>query len=399
MSDLYTFSQTTLGHRHIKENTPCEDASLAEYDAQRGFAVAAVADGHGSSIYARSRFGSAFAVNAAKEVFTRFAEKYKDIPGTLTELLSSEETRRQTVRRITDAILENWLAAVDVHLQENPVTEEELSGMPEKFADMFRHEVDLPTLYGTTLIAGLWMQDYLILVHQGDGRCAVFYGDGTFNQPIPWDKLCYDTYTTSLCEDSAAARFRSHVIDLRETPVAACFFGTDGVEDSFKSMDDMHIFYMQLCRLILEKPNTFVDGLAKTLPKLTKTGSQDDISIAGIADMKILPENIRRMMQYVVKHTKKAQVDKVQQKIDMMRPVHQRNKEDLHHCELAVLDQAAARLKKGEALTRENLEAIIRKADKRLTETCFDCIDARTVFEGYHKRYMEILEEHSRGKS
>ncbi len=399
MDELYTFHQTTLGHRHIKDGTPCEDASLSLFEKERGYAIAAVADGHGSSIYARSRFGSEFAVNAAKEVFTAFAEKFREQPGALTERMSDDETRRQTVRRITDAILEHWLAAVDKHLQENPVTEEELAGMPEKFADMFRHEVDMPTLYGTTVIAALWMQDYLILVHQGDGRCAVFYDGGTFDQPIPWDKLCYDTYTTSLCEDSAAARFRSHVIDLREKPVAACFLGTDGVEDSFRSMDDMHIFYMQLCRLILEKQDNFVNGLAKTLPKLTKTGSQDDISVAGIADLKLLQANIRTLMHYVVTHTKKVQVDKVQQKIDMMRPVHQRNKEDLHNCELAVLEKASAKLKPGEPLTRENLEKILLKADKRLTETCFDCIDARTVFEGYHKRYMEILEMQKNGKS
>lgn len=393
MSNLYPFHQTTIGHRHIKDGTPCEDASLSFYDESLGCAVAAVADGHGSSIYARSRFGSEFAVNAAKDVFTAFAEKYKDKPASLTELFSDETAKKQTVRRITDSILEHWLAAVDAHLQENPVTEEELSGMPEKFADMFRHEVDMPTLYGTTLMAALWLHDYLILVHQGDGRCAVFYADGSFNQPIPWDKLCYDTFTTSLCEDSAAERFRSHVIDLREEPVAACFLGTDGVEDSFKSMEDMHIFYMQLCRLILEKPATFVDGLAKTLPKLTKTGSQDDISIAGIADTKQLESNIRGFMRYVVNRTKKVQVDKVQQKLDMMKPVHERNKEDLHYCELAVLEQTAAKLKAGEPLTRGNLEKILLKADKRLTETCFDCIDARIVFESYHKRYLEILEQ------
>ena len=391
MRDLYTFHQTTRGHRHIKDGTPCEDASYSGSNEVLGCTIAAVADGHGSAVYARSRLGSEFAVRAAKDVFTAFAEKYKDKSGSLTELFSNEDTKSQTIRRITDSILEHWLSAVDTHLQENPPTEEELSTMPARFADMFRQGVETQMLYGTTLIAALWLEDYLILVHQGDGRCVVFYGDGTFNQPIPWDKLCYDTFTTSLCEDSAAARFRSHVIDLRENPVAACFLGTDGVEDSFKTMEDMHIFYMQLCRLILEKPKTFTDGLSKTLPKLTKTGSQDDISVAGIADPKLLEENIRKMMHYVVSHTKKVQVDKVQQKIDMMRPVHTHLREDLHHCELAVLDQAGAKLKSDIPRTRENLEKVLLNANPRLTETCFDCIEARINFEGYHKRFFEIL--------
>ena len=170
MRELYPFHQTTLGHRHIKDQTPCEDASFSFVNETLGCAFAAVADGHGSSIYARSRLGSEFAVKAANDVFTAFAEKYKDKPEALNELFASEETKKQTVRRLTDSILEHWLAAVDAHLQENPVTEEELAPMPAKFADMFANGVDMPTLYGTTLMAALWMQDYLILVHQGDGR-------------------------------------------------------------------------------------------------------------------------------------------------------------------------------------------------------------------------------------
>ena len=84
-----------------------------------------------------------------------------------------------------------------------------------------------------------------------------------------------------------------------------------------------------------------------------------------------------------------------------MHPQHTRLKEDLHYCELAVLEKTSAKLKKGTAISREALEEIIRNADPRLTETCFDCIEARINFEGYHKRYLEILgqQENSSNKS
>ena len=391
MEQFFTFHQTTIGHRHIKEHTLCEDASFSLTDTENGFAMAAAADGHGSAIYCRSRFGSAFAVQAAQAVFTDFARKCADQPETRSELFRDAETTRQTARQITDAILRHWHAAVKQHLSEHPVQDEELETMPRKFAMLFKNGEDTATMYGTTLIAALRLEDYLILVQQGDGRCVVFYRDGSLNQPIPWDPLCIGTLTTSLCEDNAEEHFRSHVISLKEEPVSAVFLGTDGVEDSFRSMDDMHIFYMKLLRYLQVHPEMFNDELAMLLPKLTRSGSQDDISVSGIVSMNDLPALLDKFRKYISKFNRKDQEDKHKKKIDMMRPVHDHLKTDLHHCELAVLEKTAAKLGKGTPLTREALEAVIRKADPRLTETCFDCIEARINFEGYHKRYLEVL--------
>lgn len=78
-------------------------------------------------------------------------------------------------------------------------------------------------IYGTTLMAALALPGCLLLIHQGDGRIDVFYGDGRVEQPVPWDIRCEDTTTTSMCDADVTSSIRHKIINLRETPVVACY--------------------------------------------------------------------------------------------------------------------------------------------------------------------------------
>ena len=69
----------------------------------------------------------------------------------------------------------------------------------------------------------LMVSKYLILIQQGDGRCDVFYKDGSVDQPIPWDERCKGSTTTSMCDTDAFASIRSAVIDTEERGVVACY--------------------------------------------------------------------------------------------------------------------------------------------------------------------------------
>jgi hypothetical protein len=184
-----------------------------------------------------------------------------------------------------------WTDRVLGDYEENPPTTEETGEMPQAAVE----PEQIAHIYGTTLIVALWLPECLILLQQGDGRCDVFYEDGSVDQPIPWDERCHENVTTSMCDSDAAASFRSCVIDRKETPVMACFLDCDGVEDAYHDSDEtmagVHTFHKHLIlKLLSMQEAEFDEYLEEFLPEFSAfgifgpTGSGDDVSVAGIVD-------------------------------------------------------------------------------------------------------------------
>lgn len=330
MNNLFVFNQTAHGHLHIAKDKPCEDASTS-YIAQEGqYAIIVVADGHGSNSCFRSKIGSKIATKVALESLNKFAENYmiKDDSGLyrestdFLEMLRSERLRKQLIKRLTDSIVSDWYEAVLDDIGINPISDEEIDGAEPDYADLYRRGLKLNHIYGTTMIAGLLMSDHLILLQQGDGRCDVFYDDATVDQPIPWDDRCYEVYTTSMCDDDVDQSIRSVILDLSQKSVVACFMGSDGVEDSFRTMEGTHNFYMQLSTQLIDDPDGFLDYLKAHLPQLSENGSGDDISVAGMVDLVHTKELYgiykRRIEAYKLTESKMQ----VKSKIDSMTRKH-----------------------------------------------------------------------------
>lgn len=303
MDQVFTFHETVRGHLHVMNEFPCEDSS-SSFSAENGrYHIAIVADGHGSKSCFRSDYGSKVATEVALECLQQFAEAtlaseeleerfYKDI-------FSNPRYRHMTVRRLTDTILAEWHDRVLEEYKNNPPTLEEMG----ESATEYQNGKNPAHIYGTTLIAVLKLPQCMILLHQGDGRCDVFYEDGSVDQPIPWDSRCEDTATTSLCDEDAAERFRSCVLNLTEKPVIACYVGCDGVEDAYRDtyeglggshvlMGGVHAFYKYLTCQIVEMGNeTFKSWLPDFLAKFSadgifsRSGSGDDVSVSGIVDL------------------------------------------------------------------------------------------------------------------
>ena len=303
MDQVFTFHETVRGHLHVMNEFPCEDSS-SSFSAENGrYHIAIVADGHGSKSCFRSDYGSKVATEVALECLQQFAEAtlaseeleerfYKDI-------FSNPRYRHMTVRRLTDTILAEWHDRVLEDYKNNPPTLEEMG----ESATEYQNGKNPAHIYGTTLIAALKMSQCLILLHQGDGRCDVFYEDGSVDQPIPWDSRCEDTATTSLCDEDAAERFRSCVLNLTEKPVIACYVGCDGVEDAYRDtyeglggshvlMGGVHAFYKYLtCQIVQMGDEAFKSWLPDFLAKFSadgifsRSGSGDDVSVSGIVDL------------------------------------------------------------------------------------------------------------------
>lgn len=330
MNNYFVFNQTVQGHLHILKGKPCEDSSVS-YTAPGGkYAIIAVADGHGSESCFRSKTGSSIAATAALEALKKFAEYYlvQDETGDYAEAqeflnsLKSERSKKQLIKQLTDSIVSDWYQAVTDDISQHPVTEEEIQGAEPDYADLYSRGLKQNHIYGTTLIAGLLMKDHLILLQQGDGRCDVLFADAAIDQPIPWDDRCFDVYTTSMCDDDVDKSIRSTIINIREKPVVACFMGSDGVEDSFRTMDGTHNFYRQLSIQIVDDPEKFSEYLKAYLPQFSETGSGDDVSVAGIVD----PEQVKELYQNYKNQTEAYRLSEnriqVKAKLDSMSRKH-----------------------------------------------------------------------------
>lgn len=291
MGQIISFHKTAHGYSHIQRDQPCEDASGSYYDENGRYHIAVVSDGHGQARSFRSAVGSKVAVDVAVDCLKELAEGILSTPEEETafyrELLESPRDRILRVRQLTDTVLSRWYAGIQADYAENPPSQEELGEFAEYYADSGH----IPEIYGATLIAALRLPGCLILLHQGDGRCDVFYEDGSVDQPIPWDDRCQGTFCTSLCEESAYEAIRHCVIDLNQTPVIACYLGSDGVEDAYRDQEGTYIFYKHLSCLLTEKsPEEFDAFLEEFLPEFSaygfcsNSGSLDDVSVAGIVE-------------------------------------------------------------------------------------------------------------------
>lgn len=312
MSQIYTFHETVRGHFHVMYEFPCEDSSAA-FSAEDGkFYIAAVADGHGSYSCFRSDYGSKAAAEVAIECLRQFAEEYLASETVedrfYHDMFSNPRYQNMTIKQLTDTIVAGWHDRVMDNYKNDPPTVEE---MGENAAE-YEGGKNPAHIYGTTLMAALWMPKCLILIHQGDGRCDVFYADGSIDQPIPWDPRCEDTTTTSLCDEDAADSFRSCVIDLDKNPVMACYLGSDGVEDAYRDtyeelggshvlMGGVHTFYKDLtCQLAKMGQEEFEDYLKTMLPdfsangRFSRRGSGDDVSVAGIVDLDMIQQFVTK---------------------------------------------------------------------------------------------------------
>ena len=237
---------STQGADHIKYGIPCEDyGQVFESELCKIFAVA---DGHGDSNCPRSQFGSKTACELAISEMEKFCSDIKENAWE-SRIISPGKELDSLAHQLISSIVAKWVKLVNEELENNPLTDEERAGC-EKYIERYDKGERLEHIYGTTLIAGLITEKYLLLIQQGDGRCVVFNADGSASQPIPWDEKCFANITTSLCDEDAIQRFRYCTVNLNDNPLVACLVGSDGVEDSYLSMDLILIIviclYMQV---------------------------------------------------------------------------------------------------------------------------------------------------------
>lgn len=352
MRNIYSFDKSVIGYSHIKKGIVCQDYSLTHQNPQGKYSIAVVSDGHGDPDCFRSNLGSEFACNIALESLKNFAEEFckskkvyeeqvlenlknnptrscdsmpkkENTAPSLHEDISTKEevgyygklgkgetsnvklnnsmykilttgsinVKSGQIRYLTDNIISKWYIKINEHYNCNPPTSLERE-KSRAYADLdVKIRVDeIPHIYGATLICALWIDDFLLLIQQGDGGCTVFYENDEIRHPIPEDEKCQGNITTSLCGADSPNEIRHCILDLSKpnNNVIGVFLGSDGVEDSFLDVKGNDIFYKELMFNYFsdykENHSNFIDYLDEYLPKLSKSGSADDMSVVGLIE-------------------------------------------------------------------------------------------------------------------
>lgn len=316
-----------MGASHVKNNKPCQDYSLSWHSDDNRVQVAIVCDGHGGDTYVRSDRGSRLAAEIALRNIRNavscmspdlFMDKEGAVParpedeedifhshhelqaGTAADLGADEEDIRvqrqrqarefyaavepireqdQFMQRLFAGIYLQWLDGIEEDARNNPFSEWELGKL---------NGARLVKAYGTTLMAFVRTPLYWFAFHIGDGKMLCCDANFNWREPVPWDCNCFLNMTTSLCEKEPLHSFRYAFNGKGEFP-AAVIMGSDGLDDSWCTMDNLKNFYSQVLSIFNDlKEDETVREMRDYLPRLSEKGSRDDMSMAGIIDMDAL---------------------------------------------------------------------------------------------------------------
>ena len=287
-----------IGASHTAKGTVCQDWSA--YTATDHYALAVVADGHGSKKHFRSDVGSKLAVEATVSTVRDY---YADVD--LFEECLVEDPRK-VMRKLEKTIISRWNSAVKEHFDANPVTvEEKIPFTEEEIAEMRRESI-----YGTTRIACIIGREFTFGIQIGDGSLVVIDEDCEADMPIVEDDSTPANLTASMCNSCAIDLFNQFFMPDK---ALAVFVSTDGLYTSFRSTEDF-LDYHTIIASHLDKAEAFDAVVKRNLTKRTHFGTQDDISLSLAFDQDMLLENVSALKEQVERNKFRAQIRKAEQK-------------------------------------------------------------------------------------
>jgi len=242
------------GAIHLRQDVPCQDALYIS--ASEKYAIACVADGHGSASCPHSGDGSKAAVKAAGDLLESLMEQGLD-----AATLSSQKDIW-----LPKQIESKWQEAVQSIHSENGREE------AEPFPYM---------LYGTTLLALAATESFIFALQIGDGDILMIDETGEARTLLPTEEKIGEE-TESLCQSDAWQYIRTQIIPWNSENGAPMFLlSTDGYANGFADSSGFRKAGTDFLRLWREEGQEYInDNLENWLRISSDKGSGDDIALA-----------------------------------------------------------------------------------------------------------------------
>lgn len=400
MGNFYAFHKSVRGYLHVVKNIPCEDYSESYADESGQFYIAVVADGHGDTACMRSADGAQIAAKVAKEQLSEFAKAAlsQNADESIKEQLENGR-QKDVLKPLTNNIVSEWVKQVDKHLESMPLTEENLS-QAGRYADAYRKGQKLRHIYGTTLLAALMLPDYLILLQQGDGRCIIFYEDGTVSEPVVLDERCHENVTTSMCDEDVPVTLLEHsvLIPLHEKKVTACWLGCDGVEDSYRNEEGTYTFYRKLMCELNERKNqekedfeAFEAFFKEYLEEFSKIGSGDDVSVGGIVDMDWVKMSVPSFTIQAEEYDLLEKLEQLNNKHISMSNKHRLLKEEAENTQKLYAENTQKLYAEIQGIGDESNGINVSDSNNNIYHSAMK--DAKAEFDAYDEKYKAIEQQ------
>lgn len=341
------------GESHIATGKVCQDYSYSKV-YENGNAIAIVCDGHGGKRYFRSDIGAKIAAEVAERKVRAFIEEaglslLKGTPFTQCVTISEQITNQdfdktsnieRAFRQLFGSVIYEWNAQVLEHASQTPLSETEKEGLEERWIKEFESKDNLEKVYGCTLLVCAYTPWFWFAFQIGDGKCFACDENGIWSEPIPWDERCFLNKTTSICDSSAIDEFRYCYDGTGNFPIAV-ILGSDGIDDSFGAEENQANFYVQILKSIAKSGiEETLSEIESTLPRLSKIGSQDDMSIAMVFDVEKVSMAVPKLIEWQITNVRRliaeesakiAKANTIQQSLESVGAMTRQNMIDLQY--------------------------------------------------------------------
>lgn len=273
--------ETRPGASHRRNGLPNQDAERSQVDHHGRWAVAAVADGHGSRRCPRSDRGSKYAAEIAVEM----------LAGYTLDGWEPSAVHRDSEVDLPQRLVLRWRERVDADLSVHPFTPADLDALAP--SDQKVVKADPRSAYGTTVVAALLTERFGLYLQLGDGDILVLSegADEPF-RPLPPDPRSFANETASLGVSRAGsssrpgergpwADVRVKVVPMGGSPPSAVLLTTDGYPNSFVNDAEFLKAAASLRRIGRDHGWDYIrEELGGWLEEASEKGSGDDVTVA-----------------------------------------------------------------------------------------------------------------------
>ena len=279
--------RSVQGASHARGGMPNQDAIQWFPDSGEGPPlILSVSDGHGSPRNFRSDVGARFAVEAATSLMRELLLAGQPDPSKLSTI------KRTAEERLPGEIVRRWRAAVTRHLDEHPITHEELETLEKQRDAKARRSIekDPQVAYGATLLSVLITSGFILYMQLGDGDILTVADNGEVTRPMTRDPRLIANETTSLCMNEAWREVQIKFQALYGPHPALILLSTDGYANSFVNEEAFLKVGSDILDILRTDGLEVVEqNLSDWLKDASQAGSGDDITMGIVFPVAILP--------------------------------------------------------------------------------------------------------------